>query len=102
MTGSSHQLFDFIADCVNAFLIKEQQDHGGAVSGSSPNVQYGYDSGASSSNEIRQSTLTYPNARVVTYTYGTSGGMSDYLNRIDAIQNCPLNFRVSRLPPIAH
>ena len=73
----------------NAFgqLEKEQQDHGGTVSGSSPSVQYSYDSGASSSNEIRLNGLNYPNGRVITYSYGTTGGMNDLLNRIDTIQD---------------
>ncbi len=57
------------------------------MSGSSPSVQYGYDSGASGSNQIRPSTLTYPNGRAITYSQGTSGGMSDYLNRVDSIQD---------------
>jgi RHS repeat-associated protein len=70
-----------------AQLTKEQQDHNGAVSGSSPSVQYGYDSGASSPNEIRLNGLTYPNGRVITYSYGTSGGMNDLLNRVDTIQD---------------
>jgi YD repeat-containing protein len=68
-------------------LVEEQQEHGGAVSGSSPNVQYAYDSGASGSNEIRLNQLTYPNGRTIGYSYGTSGGMNDYLNRIDTIQD---------------
>jgi RHS repeat-associated protein len=70
-----------------AQLTKEQQDHNGAVSGSSPSVQYGYDSGASSSNEVRLNGLTYPNSRVITYSYGTSGGVNDLLNRVDTIQD---------------
>jgi len=68
-------------------LAEEQQDHGGGVSSSSPDVQYTYDSGASSSNEVCLSSLTYPNGRVITYSYGTSGGMNDRLNRIDTIQD---------------
>jgi YD repeat-containing protein len=68
-------------------LIQEQQDHGGAVSGSSPSVQYNYSTGASSSNQIRPTTLVYPNGRIITASYGTSGGMNDLLNRIDTIQD---------------
>jgi hypothetical protein len=67
-------------------LAIEYQSHSGAVNTStSPKVQYGYDSGGSSSNEIRPTTLTYPNGRVVTSSYGTSGGMNDRLNRIDTV-----------------
>lgn len=70
-----------------AQLIEEQQDHGSTVSGSSPSVQYSYDSGASSSNEIRLNGLTYPNGRTITYSYGSAGGINDLLNRIDTIQD---------------
>jgi RHS repeat-associated protein len=81
-----------VAVTYNSFgqLTEQQQDHGGAVSGSSPSVQYGYDpgsSGGSMTNEIRFTTLTYPNGRIITYTYGASGGTSDYLNRVDAIED---------------
>jgi YD repeat-containing protein len=71
-------------------LIAEQQDHTGSVSGSSPLVQYNYSSGASSANQVRPSTLIYPNGRVLTLSYGTSGGMNDLLNRIDTIQDTTL------------
>jgi hypothetical protein len=50
-------------------------------------VQYAYDSGASSSNEVRLSTIPYPDGRVITYNYGTSGGINDRLNRVDSIQD---------------
>ncbi len=88
-TPGSGTVLNQVAMTYNAFgqLTEEQQDHGGAVSGSSPSVQYGYDSGASGSNEIRPATLTYPNGRVITYSHGSSGGMSDYLNRVDAIED---------------
>jgi RHS repeat-associated protein len=68
-------------------LIEDQQEHSGSVTGSSLSVQYAYDSGASSSNEIRLNQLTYPNGRTIAPSYGTSGGMSDYLNRVDAIND---------------
>jgi hypothetical protein len=57
----------------NAFgqLITEQQSHSGAVGGSTPSVQYAYDTGASSSNEIRLNQLTYPNGRAVSYNYAS-------------------------------
>ncbi len=88
-TPGSGTVLNQVAMTYNDFgqLIEEQQDRGGVVSGSSPSVQYGYDSGASGSNQIRPSTLTYPNGRVITYSHGTSGGMSDYLNRVDAIED---------------
>jgi hypothetical protein len=33
------------------------------------------------------STITYPDGRVITYNYGTSGGINDLLNRVDSIQD---------------
>jgi RHS repeat-associated protein len=67
-------------------LTSDWQEHGGAVNTSStPRVQYGYADGSSGSNQVRGTTLTYPNGRVLTYGYGTSGGMDDELNRVDAL-----------------
>jgi hypothetical protein len=71
-------------------LIEEQQDHSTTVSSSSPSVQYGYDSGSSSSNEIRPNSITYPSGtsyptgRVINFVYGS--GMDSDLNRITSIQ----------------
>jgi len=70
-----------------AQLVTDQQEHSGAVTSGTPSVQYSFDSGASSSNEIRLNEVTYPNERTIAYSFGTSGGMSDYLNRVDAIND---------------
>lgn len=67
-------------------LTADYQAHGGAVNtGSSPKVQYAYASGGSSSNQIRPTTLTYPNAKVITYDYGSANSLNDILNRIGSI-----------------
>ncbi|MGA2497927.1 MAG: RHS repeat-associated core domain-containing protein [Tepidisphaeraceae bacterium] len=69
-------------------LIKEYQAHGGAVNTStSPKVQYGYATGASSSNQIRPTGLTYPNGRAIDFNYGSGGSLEDYLNRVAAIKD---------------
>ncbi len=74
-----------------AQLIQEYQSHSGAVVTTgltpTPSVQYAYDTGGSSSNEIRLNQLTYPNLRTIAYYFGTSGGMNDRLNRVDTIQD---------------
>jgi RHS repeat-associated protein len=58
---------------------KDYQAHGGAVNTSTtPKVQYSYASG--SNNTIRQTSMTYPDSRVVNYDYGTGDG--DKLSRI--------------------
>ncbi len=70
-----------------AQLAKEQQEHAGTVTAGSLGVQYGYDSGAGSSNQIRLNAVTYPNGRTIIYSFGATGGMDDRLNRVTAIQD---------------
>jgi hypothetical protein len=48
-----------------------------------PSVQYGYADG--SANTVRPTSLTYPNARVLNYDYGTSGGVADSASRIASL-----------------
>jgi YD repeat-containing protein len=65
-------------------ITHDYQAHGGTVNTSTtPKVQYGYASG--SANTIRPTAITYPDGRVITYDYGTVGGMNDSLSRISAI-----------------
>ena len=65
-TVGSGSVLDQVKLEYNSFgqLTKESQDHAAAVGGSSPNVQYAYASGASGSNQVRPTGLTYPNAAV--------------------------------------
>jgi RHS repeat-associated protein len=65
-------------------LIADYQSHSGTVTiGSSPVVQYGYADG--SANTIRKTTLTYPNGRVLNYSYSDSDGMNDALSRVSSL-----------------
>jgi RHS repeat-associated protein len=65
-------------------ITHDYQGHSSAVNTSTtPKVQYGYASG--SDNTIRPTTITYPDGRVITYDYGTSGGIDDALSRIGSI-----------------
>ena len=64
-------------------LIADKQSHSGAVGGSTPMVQYAYANG--SANTIRPTTLTYPNGRAITISYGTSGGINDSASRVDGL-----------------
>lgn len=67
-------------------LVTEYQEHGGEVNTSTtPKVQYGYADG--SANTIRPTSLTYPNGRVIAYTYGASGSIPDAISRVDAIED---------------
>jgi RHS repeat-associated protein len=64
-------------------LIKEQQEHTGTVTTGSVSVGYAYDTGASSSNEIRLNQLIYPNGRLIDYSYAAR--MDSALNRVTSI-----------------
>jgi YD repeat-containing protein len=65
-------------------LVTQYQSHSGAVNTSStPSVGYQYDNG--SANTIRLNSVTYPNARVLNYNYGSSGGTNDLLSRIASL-----------------
>ena len=62
-------------------LVTEYQAHSGAVNVSTtPQVQYGYANGAA--NTIRPTSLTYPNGRVLTFSYGDAGSIGDRASRI--------------------
>ncbi|MBI1248152.1 RHS repeat-associated core domain-containing protein [bacterium] len=65
-------------------LITDYQAHGGAVNTSTtPKVEYSYVTG--SANTVRPTTLTYPDGRVLTYDYGTAGGIDDAASRVAAL-----------------
>jgi len=67
-----------------AQLTHDYQAHGGATNTSTtPKVQYGYADG--SNNTIRPTTITYPNGRVITLDYGTTGGIHDAASRVAAL-----------------
>ena len=71
-------------------LAKEHQEHEGAKDASTLYVQYNYDetaSGGEFSKGLRLSSMRYPNGRLVHYTYGSSGGDGDNLNRLAAIKD---------------
>jgi len=86
-TPGSGTAVNEVAFTYNTFsqLVEEQQEWSGAVTGSTLSVQYGYDTGGSGSNEIRQTSLSYPSSRVINYVYGS--GMDSALNRITSIQD---------------
>jgi RHS repeat-associated protein len=86
-TAGSGTVVNQVALAYNTFseLTEEQQSHSGAVGGSTPSVQYAYDTGGSSSNEIRLNQLTYPNGRAVSYNFAS--GMDSILNRITSISD---------------
>ena len=71
-------------------LAKEYQEHEGAKDGSTLSVAYAYDmtvSGGEYTKAYRLKSVTYPNGRLVHYTYGSSGSRAEVLSRLDAIQD---------------
>jgi RHS repeat-associated protein len=66
-------------------LTEEHQEHSGTVTTSTVSVQYAY--ATATPNNIRAVNLTYPNGRIIGYSFGAAGGMNDYLSRIQAIQS---------------
>ena len=69
-------------------LTKTEQEHEGAVDGSTPSVQYGYDTTTSSNiftNALRRKSTTYPNGRIVHETYGAANSIADRLSRVDML-----------------
>jgi hypothetical protein len=63
-------------------LIADKQAHSGAVDGSTPKVQYAYTNG--SGNLMRLVSITYPDGRILEFTYGVASSMDDHLNRVTA------------------
>jgi RHS repeat-associated protein len=64
--------------------IAEYQSHIDAVNtGTTPKVQYGFATG--SANTIRPTSMTYPNGRVLTYSYGTANGIDDAASRVASL-----------------
>lgn len=68
-----------------AQLTESHQSHSGAVSASTPKVQLTYANG--SDNTVRQTGLTYPNGRELTYDFGAANSMSDALSRVETIED---------------
>ena len=69
-------------------LTQEWQSHSGAVViGTTPSVQYGYSLMAGGANHSRLTSITYPNGKVLTYNYGTTGGLNDVISRLASLSD---------------
>ncbi len=85
-TVGSGSIVNDVQRTYNAFgqATADYQSHSGAVNvATTPKVQYSYLSG--STNSIRPTAMTYPNGRVLTYSYGSAGGVNDSLSRVNAL-----------------
>ncbi len=65
-------------------LVQDRQAHDGEADSSTPKVQYAYTSGAG--NQLRRTSLTYPNGRQLNSQYGSTNSVDDHLNRISALE----------------
>lgn len=70
------------------------QSHSGIVDGTTPEVQYAYDTSTDTAgggtlfdDGRRLETITYPAGRVVYYDYGSSGSFGDRQTRVTAIRD---------------
>ena len=66
-------------------LIEDIQEHSGAVDVNTPSVKYAHEDG-SRANTARRTSMTYPDGRILNYTYGTDGEANDRLSRVGALQ----------------
>ncbi len=66
-------------------ITSDWQSHSGAVSGSSPRVQYAYSEMASGVNHSRPTTTTYPNGKVLTANYNT--GLDSNISRLTSLSD---------------
>ncbi|MCL2624019.1 MAG: RHS repeat-associated core domain-containing protein, partial [Planctomycetaceae bacterium] len=75
----------------NGLLAKDFSNPSGAVNTStSLYVGYTYDAAKSGdlfTKRLRPTSLRYPSATMINYTYGTSGSVDDLLNRFKTVQN---------------
>jgi RHS repeat-associated protein len=64
-------------------LASEAQATTGAVDGSTPSVGYTYDT----ANDDRQTGMTYPDGRTLTYSYGASGSLTSSASQLTSISD---------------
>ncbi len=64
-------------------VTKEWQEHGGAVTGSSANVQYAYSEVAGGANHSRLTGITYASGYVLNYNYGS--GLDSTISRLTSL-----------------
>ncbi|VTR94318.1 rhs repeat-associated core domain-containing protein : RHS repeat-associated core domain protein OS=Singulisphaera acidiphila (strain ATCC BAA-1392 / DSM 18658 / VKM B-2454 / MOB10) GN=Sinac_0291 PE=4 SV=1: RHS_repeat: RHS_repeat [Gemmata massiliana] len=67
-------------------LTAEWQSHSGAVTGSTPKVQYAYNfNGNGTTNQSRLTSITYPSGYVLTYNYAS--GISSAISRLSSLSD---------------
>jgi hypothetical protein len=69
-------------------LVTEYQSHDGEVSPSTtPKVQYAYSDPSGGANHSRLVSMTYPNGRVLNYTYGGANSLNDSISRLESLSS---------------
>ncbi|VTR98885.1 rhs repeat-associated core domain-containing protein : YD repeat protein OS=Isosphaera pallida (strain ATCC 43644 / DSM 9630 / IS1B) GN=Isop_2419 PE=4 SV=1: RHS_repeat: PT-HINT [Gemmata massiliana] len=67
-------------------LTAEWQSHSGAVTGSTPKVQYAYNfNGGGTTNQSRLTSITYPSGYVLTFNY--SSGINSAVSRVSSLSD---------------
>jgi RHS repeat-associated protein len=66
-------------------ITKEWQEHSGAVTGTSANVQYGYSEMAGGANHSRLTSITYASGYVLNYNYGS--GLDSTISRLTSLSD---------------
>jgi RHS repeat-associated protein len=87
-SASGGSVVNQVQDAFNGLgqLVTEYQSHSGAVNTSTtPKVQYTYVEMASGANNSRQTSMTYPNGRVVSYNYAS--GLDSSISRLSSISD---------------
>ncbi len=78
-------------------LVKEQQAHGGNVTGTTPAVTYGWEfnstTGGGNFNRLRN--ITYPGGRIVGFCYDGGSGLDTLLSRVSRITDSVLGITVA-------
>jgi len=70
-------------------ITKSEQSHSGAVGGSTPSVQYAYDTSAVNSvfnDQARLESVTYPNGRVLFSDFGTADALDDRASTVKRLR----------------
>ncbi|NOY00629.1 MAG: RHS repeat-associated core domain-containing protein [Verrucomicrobia bacterium] len=66
-------------------LSEDRQEHSGAVTTTTPAVEYHYEDG-NRANTTRRIAMFYPDGRKLNYDYGSNTGANDRLSRVEALQ----------------
>ncbi|MFN8707534.1 MAG: RHS repeat domain-containing protein, partial [Planctomyces sp.] len=70
-------------------VTKSEQSYSGAITGSTPSVQYAYDTSSTTSvfdDGARMESITYPDGRVLFFDFGTSDALEDRMGSVQRLR----------------